>query len=111
MELGIRSMDKTDKSGEVFVTKPVLVKRDYLMAAILLAVIVFLWIGFGVYKNLTSSQVPEPVRELARPIKTEFPKEVFDNLKQRKNYRDMDLNENDRVILKEGGEPEVQTSQ
>src|SRR3990172_3062311 len=104
MELGVRSMDKTDKSGEVSVTKPVLVARDFLLIAILLMVIVFLWIGFGVYKNLTSSQVPEPIRETARPIKVEFPREVFENLKQRKNYRDMDLNESDRVILNEAGE-------
>jgi len=97
-------MDKTDKSGEVSVTKPVLVARDFLLIAILLMVIVFLWIGFGVYKNLTSSQVPEPIRETARPIKVEFPREVFENLKQRKNYRDMDLNESDRVILNEAGE-------
>ncbi len=90
--------------------KPVLVKRDYLTAAVLLVVIVFLWIGFGVYKNLTGSQVPEPVRGLARPIKLGFPEEVFDNLKQRKNYRDMDLNENERVILNEAGELTVTTS-
>lgn len=103
-------MDDTSKQAEVSVTKPVLVKKDFLTAAILLVVIVFLWIGFGVYKILTGSQVPEPVRGLGKPIKVGFPQEVFDNLKQRKNYRDMDLNENDRVILREGGAPEIQTS-
>ena len=97
-------------SADAAAAKPVLVKKDYLTAAILLAAIVFLWIGFGVYKNLTSSQVPEPVRELARPIKVEFPQQVLDNLKQRKNYRDMDLNESDRVILNEAGELTVAPS-
>jgi len=100
-----------DKSGEVSATKQVLVKKDFLTIAILLVVIVFLWIGFGVYKNLTDSQVPEPTRELARPVKAGFPQEAFENLKQRKNYRDWDLNESERVILKESGESEVQTSQ
>lgn len=103
-------MDNTSKQGEVSAAKPVLVARDFLAAAILLLVIVFLWIGFGVYKNLTDSQAPEPVRGLAKPIKVGFPQDVFDNLKQRKNYRDMDLNENDRVILREGGVPEIATS-
>ncbi len=100
----------SNNSADAASAKPVLVKKDFLTMAILLVVIVFLWIGFGVYKNLTSSQVPEPVRGLARPIKVEFPQEVFDNLKQRKNYRDMDLNENERVILNEAGELTVTTS-
>lgn len=103
-------MDKTDKSGEVSLIKPVLVVKDFLLIAILLMVIVFLWIGFGVYKNLTSSQVPEPIREIARPIKMEFPREVFDNLEKRTNYRDRDLNESERVILNGGGGLEVQPS-
>lgn len=103
-------MDNTSQPGEISATKPVLVARDFLTAAILLVVIVFLWIGFGVYKILTGFQVPEPVRGLGKPIKVGFPQEVFDNLKQRKNYRDMDLNESERVILNEGGGLETATS-
>ncbi len=102
-------MDKIDKSGDSTV-KPVLVKKDYLTAAILLVVIVFLWIGFGVYKILTNTEVPEPVRGLAKPIKMEFPQQVFDDLRQRQNYRDKDLNESDRVILNQAGEPAVSPS-
>lgn len=103
-------MDNINKPEEISAVKPVLVARDYLTMAILLVVIVFLWIGFGVYKNLTSSQVPEPIREIARPIKMEFPREVFENLGKRTNYRDRDLNESERVILNGGGGLEVQPS-
>lgn len=103
-------VDKTDKLGEVSAAKPVLVKKDYLTMAILLVVIVFLWIGFGVYKNLTDSQAPEPVRGLIEPIKVGFPQEVLENLKQRKNYKEMDLSESERVILNAAGEAEIQTS-
>lgn len=103
-------MDNTNKPGEVSEAKPVLVKKDFLTAAVLLVIIVFLWIGFGVYKILTKIEMPEPVRGLAKPIKVGFPQEVFDNLKQRKNYRDMDLSESERVILNEGGGLETATS-
>lgn len=103
-------MDNTSKPVEISATKPVLVARDYLTMAILLIVIVFLWIGFGVYKNLTEVQVPESVGGLTKPIKVGFPQEILENLKQRKNWREMELNENERVILKEGRRTEVQTS-
>lgn len=103
-------MNNINKPEESLAVKPVLVSRDYLVMAILLMVIVFLWIGYGVYKNLTETAVPEPVRGLTKPIKVGFPQEVLENLKQRKNYREMDLNEGDRVILKEGGTVGIQTS-
>lgn len=92
-------MDNTSKPGEVSPSKPVLVAKDFLAAAILLVVIVFLWIGLGVYKILTKAEIPPPVAGLARPIKLEFPQQVFDDLNHRQNYRDKNLNETDRVIL------------
>lgn len=102
------TIDNNKQEAEI--TKPVLVKKDFLAVAVLLVVIVFLWIGFGAYKILTKTEVPEPIRELARPVRVEFPQGVIENLKQRKNYRDQDLNESERVILNEGGQLEVETS-
>lgn len=104
-------MDNKNRSGEILATKPVLVARDFLTTAILLVVIVFLWIGFGVYKILTKVEVPEPAAGLARPVKVGFPQEVWSNLRQRQNFRDRDLDENERVILREGGQLKVETSQ
>lgn len=95
----VPNISSNNKLDDMVESKPVVVKKDFLTIAILLVMIVFLWIGFGVYKTLTKTEVPEPVAGLARPIKMGFPQEVFDNLKQRKNYRDMNLNETERVIL------------
>lgn len=92
-------MDNPNQPGEASPSKPVLVAKDFLVAAILLVVIVFLWIGLGVYKILTKAEIPPPAAGLARPIKLGFPQEVFDDLNQRQNYRDKNLNESDRVIL------------
>lgn len=79
--------------------RKVLVAKDYLVIAILLVVMVFLWIGFGVYKILTKTEMPDPILGLAKPLKLEFPQKVFEDLSQRQNFRDKDLSETDRVIL------------
>lgn len=106
----IPNIASDNKPVDTVKAKPILVARDFLAVAILLVAIVFLWIGFGVYKILTKTEIREPIKGLVRPIKMDFPQEIFDDLKQRKNYRDIDLNESERVILNEAGAAEIQMS-
>lgn len=82
--------------------KPTLVKRDWLAAAVLLVVIIFIWIGFGVYKALTESKIPPVLREQLRPFSTSLDLKILDNLGGRKRIRTEQFAEEERV--KAGGE-------
>lgn len=95
---------KTDGSAR---PKPVLIARDWLIAVVLLAVIVFLWIGFEIYEALVTTRVPGALRELAEPLSTEIDSEILDELEGRVRLKDRELLEEQRVILSDDEEVQV----
>lgn len=87
--------------------KPILVTRDWLVAVVLLVVIIFLWIGYGVYQALTTTRVPEPLKEQTRPLSIEIDRQILDELQGRLRLKDKELREDDRVILRQEEETSV----
>lgn len=79
--------------------QPVLIARDWLTAVILLLVMTLLWIGFGVYRALTAVDIPEPLRSLTAPVKTEIDTGILEELSARQQLRNLELSETDRVRL------------
>jgi hypothetical protein len=82
------------------VIKPVLVAKDFLTTSILLVVIVFLWIGFGVYKIFFVVEVDKPLRELAKPLSIQLDRKVLEDLEGRLQLKNVSLNEKDRIVIK-----------
>ena len=58
-------------------------QREILLLSLSVFVIIVFWIGFSVYHNLATSQIPETTAERIEPISGTFDRQTIENLKNK----------------------------
>lgn len=101
----------TDQPKQTINIKPVVVKRDWLVIAILGFVVAVLWIGVSVYHVLSTPNIPPPEQQRLTLFSTDLDDGVIDELAKKKQVLGQPIDENTRVIFILPGENQaVQTS-
>ena len=84
-----------------------LLGKDTLILAILTLVTGLIWVGFGVFRALTESEIPKVLKEQIAPMNEKLPREILKQLRDRDSFTKAELNETTIIIFEKTEEGNI----